>query len=147
MGLRIFTLLCNIYLSSIYIFYKTEKPEHTHHWAQCHRKNTYQWVRGALWRGRRHQPAGGRAGKGWEGRQESEGFPVARPTEWLQRRWGQAVWALQTKGFCPVPGGPGGWGHRDRFVFGKMVLGAVQRRVRREKNVEPLVAESTSRPE
>lgn len=89
----------------------------------------------------------GKSREGWEGKQEGEGFPVAGPTEWLQRRWGQAVWALKTKGVCPVPGGPGGWGHLVRFVFGKMVLGAVQRRVRREKNVERLVAESTSRPE
>lgn len=65
------------------------------------------------------------------------------PTERLQRRWGQAVWALKTKGFCPVSGGPGSWGHLARFVFGKMVLGAVQRR---EQNVEPL-AESASRLE
>lgn len=69
------------------------------------------------------------------------------PTEWLQRRWGQAVWALKTKGFCPVSGAPGSWGHLVRFVFGKMVLGAVQRRVGRGKNVERLVAESVSRPE
>lgn len=46
-----------------------------------------------------------------------------------------------------MSGGPGSWGHLVRFVFGKMVLGAVQRRVRREKNVECLVAESVSRPE
>lgn len=65
MVLSIFTLLCNIYLSSIYIyiFYKTEKPEHTHHWAQCHWKNTHQWVRGGTVEGRRHLPLGGEQGR------------------------------------------------------------------------------------
>lgn len=87
----------------------------------------------------------GNSREGWEEKQEGEDFPVVGPTEWLQRRWGRAVWALKTRGFCP--GGPGSWGHLVSFVFGKMVLGAGQRTVRREKKVERLVAENVSRPE
>ena len=67
--------------------------------------------------------------------------------EGLQRRWGQAVWALKARGFCQVSGAPGCWGHRVRFVFGKDCSGAMQRRARREENVEHLLADRMSRPE
>lgn len=98
MVLNIFTLLCY----RIFSFYKIEKhqfctPEHTHHWAQCHRKNTHQlW--GALWKGRRYPLTVG--GGAEEGGQRSSGPVGAGATEGV----GQAVWALRARlrfrGFC-----------------------------------------------
>lgn len=104
--------------------------------------------RGALWRGRdTYYPWGDKQKDGRESR-NGEAFPVVSPAEWLQRRWGQEVWALKARGFCQVLGGPGSWGYLVRFVFGKDCSGVcAEERVRREETVEPLAAESMSRPE